>query len=198
MPVITITADYSWIAVLIWDVTYEKRSGVDYRLSMGYYVDIEERYRSVARFSLADLPAGVTVTQVRRRINCVSAGGSGHQLDDHAYGSNGQENPELDDAPTLYYRCASGNLYSDDSTDLRTTGVKWRTLGGNVCQDIMNAKAAVNRFSLAWHEEGDNDAYATIDSHARGSYPPQLEITYEEAAPPVAYRYSDGLVCIQT
>jgi len=145
------------------------------------------RHRAVARFSLDALPAGAVVSQIRRKIYCNTAGGANHLLDDHAYGTNGQDNPNADGAQTCYDRCVSGNLYSNDSSELRTTGEKWLTLGGNVCQDVMDAKSAVNRFSLAWHEEGDDDTYALIDSTS-GTYKPQLEITYEEVAPSVIPR----------
>lgn len=141
--------------------------------------------RGFFRFSLADLPADVTVTQVRRRVNCNLAGGASHLIDDHAYGSNGQEDPQTDGAETCFNRCASGNLYQNDSAELRTTGVKWAILGGSVCTDVQAAKAAVNRFALAIHEEGDNDPYAQVDGRTKaGGTPPQLEITYEIPGPP--------------
>jgi len=134
-------------------------------------------YRGFARFPLTSLPAGSTVTQVRFNFYCYT-GGAAHLLDIHAYGVAGQENPETDGAETCYNRCASGNLYVDDSDALRTIGDKWFLLGGTVCADVQNAKSAVNRFSLGLHEEEDNDPYA-------GAYVPILEITY--TPPPVVW-----------
>lgn len=199
MPTITITADYDGYAEAFGIVRYKFDTlspiYVGYRSQkVGANLD-----RGFFRFPLNALPAGATVTQVRHYVYCRSAGGASHSLDVHAYGSNGQEDPQPDNAATCFDRCASGNLYVDDSTELRTTGDKWITLGGSICADIQNAKAAVNRFSLALHEEGDNDPYAILDAlEYSGGYPAQLEITYEEGpAPPAGYQYSDGLVSIQ-
>jgi hypothetical protein len=164
-----------------WDsiTGYSKDSVPPYRI--GYYAGkTYGHYRIGARFPLASLPSGATVTQVRVWMNVASAGGSASLLDIHAYDTNGQTDPSPDEAQVFHDRCASGNLYYDDGTDLRTTGEKWITLGGSVCQDVMNAKSAVNRFSLGLHEEGDNDPYATLTSDGV-----KLEITY--TAPPVVW-----------
>jgi len=200
LPTVTITADYDAYPVYqIFDGAYVKYENQD-DVYVGYYGGkFSVSYRGCFSFNLASLPADATVTQVRRRINCGSAGGANFLSDDHAYGSNGQENPASDDGETCYNRCASGNLYQNDSTELRTTGVKWAVLGGTICQDVQNAKATVNRFALAIHEEGDDDPFALIDGHSKvGGMPPQIEITYTQPTPPSGgYQYSDGLVCVQ-
>jgi len=143
------------------------------------------RYRGAIRFPLGALPAGSTVTQVRLKVYCRVAGGATHLLDIHAYNTNGQSDPEADAGggvfcDVVYARCASGNLYNNDDTSLRTTGTKWFILGGTVCTDVQNAKTAVNRFSLGLHEEGDDeDPPAEIDTmETVGGTPAQLEITY--------------------
>ena len=71
------------------------------------------------------------------------------------------------------------------------------------CSDVENAKSAVNRFGLGLHEEGENDAYATVRAlEFVDEVPPQLEITYEGGVPPppppVGYQYGDGLVFVQS
>lgn len=183
MPTITITADYDCYMVyqeqaqaVYWKEATQATIRVGYEYPKDGY---PTHYRGAWRFPLNNLPADATVTQVRRKYYCNGAGGASHLVDDHAYGSNGQEDPGADIGYPGYPNCASGNLYSDDSDEFRTTGEKWRTLGGSVCADVQAAKAAVNRFSLALHEEGDDDPYATIEAlEAAGSNPPQLEITY--------------------
>jgi hypothetical protein len=154
-------------------------------------------YNRVAlRFPLTDLPSNAQISQVRLYVYCRTAGSSTHLTDIHAYGTNGQNDPSADDAQTGWNRCASGNLYVDDSTALQTTGDKWFVLGGSVAQDIINAKNAVNRFALGLHEEGDNDTYAAVSQLESTDYPypAKLEITYTVPAPPrVPHFIGDGL-----
>lgn len=194
MAVLTITADYDvnfW-----WDgsSSYNKRDGANFGY-VGGGGKGSDFNRQALRFPLNDLPADANITQVRLYVYNRTAGGASHLTDIHAYGTNGQDNPYDDSAQTGWGRCASGNLYLDDSTDLRTTGDKWFTLGGNVITDVLAAKNAVNRFSLGLHEEGDNDTYAKIAVLEDNLYPAKLEITYTEA---VATKriICDGLVCI--
>ena len=155
---------------------------------IGYWQEkgvAEHHYRPALRFPLTDLPAGKTITQVRLKVNVLVAGGAAHLTDIHPYNSDGQADPEVDTDPNFYSRCASGGEYINDSTALRTTGVKWFILGAQACTDVENAKSAVNRFSVELHEEGDNDAFATLEAleHVDPNNA-QLEITYEEEAPP--------------
>jgi hypothetical protein len=176
MVVLTITADYDGEV---------DSSGAKDDTASEMYVSYRPKAaypsRSYIRFPLTDLPSNIVITQVRLYVYCIEAGGSTHLTDIHAYGTNGQEDPQADTGTTLYNRCASGNLYVDDSTDLRTTGDKWFVLGGSVAQDIINAKNAVNRFSLALHEEGDDEtvgaSLATLECVGY-PYPAKLEITY--------------------
>lgn len=194
---LVVTSDYDGHVWLGSVTGYDKVANIDDVL-IGYVSVKEEeiKHRGFFRFSLADLPEGVTVTQVRRRVNCNLAGGESHLIDDHAYGTNGQEDPSADTAENCYNRCASGNLYKNDSTDLRTTGVKWATLGGSICTDVQNAKANNKPFALAIHEEGDDDPFAQVDGYTKsGGTPPQLEITYEEYVP-VTYTYNLPMIRI--
>jgi len=149
--------------------------------------------RSATGFPLTDLPSDASVTQVRVRVYCSTVGGAAHLADIHPYGGNGQPNPETDDGATFYSNCAAGVEYVDDTIELRSVGTKWFDLGSQACSDVQAAKQAVNRFSLGWHEEGDNDS-ATVLDHTVQMY--LLEITY--TVPTLAgYSYSDGLVSVQ-
>jgi len=184
MAVLTITADYDGeIEYAVSAGTYTKADTLDH-ISVGYDSKGNTIYRGFLRFPLGALPANAQISQVRLYVYCSTAASSTHLTDVHAYGSAGQEDPQSDDAQTVYNRCASGNLYVDDSTALRTTGDKWFVLGGSVIQDLLNAKNAVNRFSLAFHEEGDNDGWAGLASLENTSYPypAKLEITYVSEA----------------
>jgi hypothetical protein len=191
MAVLTVTADYD---CRFWtdNTNYSKYDDLNGYIGAG---GKGADYNRVAlRFPLTDLPSNAQISQVRLYVYCKTAGSSTHLLDIHAYGTNGQDDPSADDAQTGWNRCASGNLYVDDSPDLRTTGDKWFILGGSIAQDIINAKNNVNRFALGLHEEGDNDTYAAIAQigDTNYPYPAKLEITYEAAAPPPAAQYYIG------
>jgi len=154
-------------------------------------------YRIFLRFPLDALPAGSTVNSVTLILVVKEPGGAAHLLDVHAYNLVGQADPEVDTGLTLWDRCASGQLYLDDSIDLRTVGSKSLPLGGTVCSDVEAAKAAVNRFSLGLHEEGDNDDDAGVAAIEHDIYPPaRLQIDYTPP-PVVGYQYSDGLVTVR-
>jgi hypothetical protein len=182
MVVLTITADYDGYAY--YDGASWYKNDTDTTLKTGTAPKTAKAHRSFMRFSLADLPANANITQVRLYLYVIGAI-STSLVDVHAYGTAGQEDPQADDAQTAYGRCASGNLYVDDTTAYRTTGGIWVVLGGSVIQDILNAKNAVNRFSLAIHEEGDDDytSYASLEN-TDYPYPAKLEITYEAVGVP--------------
>jgi len=156
------------------------------------------------KFLLDNLPSDASISQVRIRLNVRSVGGSAGLWTVRGYGlPSGQPDPELDtgnNCELRYTRCCvegtSGNKYLENITEFRTFGEKWLILGGNVAQDIMNAKSGVNRFTLAVHEQGQDDQYAQFYDYTSGSaYWEILEITYTvEAA--VGYSYSNGLVSI--
>jgi len=197
LPVVTIEADYD--GYVDDGTTKDSVQDVDETLWVGYVYKLTyPRFRAFFRFPLTDLPLGVTVTQVRF-LFYVWEGNGAHLMDIHAYDTNGQTDPEPDNAPTTYARCASGNLYNDDLTEQRTVGAKAIVLGGTANADVENAKATVNRFSLGLHEEGDNDAIIQIEPEEDWVAPdkrPKLEITYE-IPPVVGYQYSDGLVTVR-
>jgi len=176
-PCVTIGAD--------WDAEVES-SGItgatSTTLRVGMLATLQ--WRSAFRFPLTSLPAGSTVTQVVFKGYCDTAGGALHLTDVHPYNGDGQANPAGDPGTTLYARCAAGSPYIDDSTELRTTGEKLFTLGGTVCADVQNAKAAVDRFSLGVHEEGDDDDAARLRS-LEYPYTSQLIVWYTVPAPPV-------------
>jgi len=181
------------------DSNYTKNAGSQFLL-IGYDPKWTRSNRTYIRFSLATLPAGAPVVSARLILENDSGGGAAHRTDIHAYNVNGQTNPAPDTGATLWQRCASGNLYVNDSPLLRITGERIIPLGGSILSDIAAAKIAVNRFSLALHEEGDDDnmAYVFAMEDTREYYHPVLEITYLEAPPPAeGYSYSDGLVTVQ-
>jgi len=138
---------------------------------------VQVDYRGYVRFPNALLPLG-TVTQVQLRLGVNVAGGAGHLADVHAYDTNGQTDPALDPGATAYVRCASGNLYADDLTELRAAGLYWIPLGGTVCADLMAARDAGRPFSLGFEEEGGNDSAAFVYALEYGSNWAVLRITY--------------------
>lgn len=198
MPTITINRDYV-VEVDLHDTTYEKHDD-PVGAEVGYtLVGAKGYHRRIGiKFLLSFLPAGADVTQVRLKVYCNVAGGAAHLTDIHAYNDDGQADPEADGAQTCYDRCApAGTPYIDDSVELRTLNGKWFDLGAQACIDVENAKSAVNRFSVALHEEGDNDEVARIRANDVLGDNPVLEVTYESPAAAAGYSYSDGLVSIQ-
>jgi len=186
LPIVTVDVAYD-AYVDFYDASYLRYFNTSGLLD-GYWQEkgvANHHYRSALRFPLTDLPADKTVTQVRLKVRVLIAGGETHLTDVHPYNGDGQADPEADTDANFYSRCASGGAYVDDSTLLRTTGDKWFVLGAQACTDVANAKAAVDRFSVGLHEEGDNDANATLEAleHVDPNHA-QLEITYEEEAPP--------------
>ena len=193
MVVLTITADYDGC---VENTSPPTKKDTSVSITIGLPTKAMPN-RGFIRFPLDSLPPNAQISQVRLYVYCNTAGGSAHLTDIHAYGSNGQEDPSADTDQTLWDRCASGNLYVDDSDALRTTGDKWFVLGGSVIQDLINAKNAVNRFSLALHEEGDNDAYANLNALESNQYPAKLEITYTIPAPSAKKPLMDGFVFVE-
>jgi len=181
MGVVTITTDLDGAGTyrVVGKIEYlEKIITTPWNRLIGWDTPSAKKLRYFARFSpLTGLPAGAVPTQVRLGINIVRAGAPDHLADIHAYHTNGQTDPCADGALQVFPRCASGNLYLDDSTWFRTVGWKWFVLGGTVCQDLQAAKIAVNRFSLGIHEEGDNAEVAGVEEY-NSPHPAQLEITY--------------------
>ena len=135
-------------------------------------------YRTANKFPLTNLPSGATVTKVEVIFRVSQQGSSYHRLDIHPYDGNGQADPETDSGFDMYSRCAAGTEYVNDDTSCRTTGVKTIDLGSQACTDAMSAKSAVNRFSLGWHEEGDNSDEARLDEYTDATNPPKLRITF--------------------
>lgn len=138
-------------------------------------------YRMATRHSLASLPAsGVTVDQVDFSIEVTFEGAGTTQIDIHPYNDDGQADPESDTDATFYSRCRPGGTpYVDDSAVFQSTGVKTITdLGAAANSDVLAAKAAVNRFSLALHEEGESVLPNFFEEYTDGTNPPKLTVTY--------------------
>jgi len=185
MPTVTLYSEYDgWISRRSPPAPPEYyKTATDTRISVGKTTGVipVRRARAFIQWSLDPLPLGAQALEARFRSMVSDAGDAGHQLDVHAYGVNGQDDPALDDGATLWDRCASGHLYHDDGTEYRSTGEKWITLAGDVHGDLQAAKALVNRFSLALHEEGDDNVMARVWGRLGLFQALRLEITYEMA-----------------
>lgn len=178
----------------------DNESEEPYTLAIGYLKP--RHYRSCARFPLNNLPSDAQISQVRVRMYVVyPSTSSSHLLEIYCYGSNGQDDPANDSLLNRYAKSnGAGNQYYEGGNLVDGEArFEWKTLGGQIATDIMNAKNAVNRFSLALFEYGDNDARAQIRNLEAGgsSYALALEITYTVPTAPTGYSYSDGLVCVQ-
>lgn len=196
MPTLTILTDYDGDIEYNTDTAEYTKDDTDITLRFGW--EKPSRWRSYKRFPLTDLPIDATVQKVELKVFKQSGTSDAGVHDIHAYGTNGQEDPELDSGSTLWNRCGSGNLYVNDTTIFRTTPAgQWITidLGSQAVMDVQNAKSAVNRFAVAIHEEGDNDIVHDIRSSEYDAGDPTLIITY--TVPTAGYSYSDGLVCVQ-
>jgi len=133
-----------------------------FRVGMVLVGKLPYSWRAFLRCPNAQLPAG-TITQVELFVYPDTAGGAAHWADVHAYEANGQQDPEAEPNDwNLYVNCATGNLYLDDTEALRLAVGQWLTLGGTVVADITAARDAGTPFSLAIHEEGDDDPAAYV------------------------------------
>jgi hypothetical protein len=121
-------------------------------------------YRTLIRFPLSDLPSSPNVVNSVLKFTVSVAGGSSHLTDIHPYNADGQAQPSSDSAQTKYNRCQSGTPLVNDHTALRTATSYEIDLGAAADTDIENAKAAVNRYTVGLHEEGENDNYGQIAS----------------------------------
>jgi len=195
MPTVEIFADYD--GYITYDVeagTYS-RDDTAYEARCGFTKGY--KYRAFFRFPLESLPENAKVSKVELKIAVDVAGGEAAVWDIHPYNDDGQADPKTDPDSTVYARSAPpGTPYLDDDPFARVSGYYSLDLGLQACVDIENAKAAVNRFSLGIHEEGDNDPYCTFctTEEIADVDRPRLLITY--TVPPVGYQYSDGLVTV--
>jgi len=157
--------------------------GTTWRVGTALVGKLTYSYRAFLRCPNTALPAG-TITQVELFVYPNTAGGAGHLADVHAYRSNGQPDPEAEPNDwNLYNYCASGNLYLDDTTALRSAVGQWLTLGGTVVADITAARDAGTPFSLALHEELDNDPAAYVWASEAG-LPNAVRIRVTYTPPP--------------
>jgi len=188
MPTITIKPDYD--GHVEFDGTAYTRDVTAETAQIGYDGKLLINYRALFRFPLTDLPANAQVEEAIFKLYCLSAGSMYHLLDIHPYNDDGQADPETDPDDVLYARCAPiGDPYINDSTNLQTLGYKSWTLPPISHTHIQQAKALVNRFTIACHEEGDDDGFATVYTVEREPWDPTqipyLEITYTIPPPPV-------------
>lgn len=131
-----------------------------------------ELARQLAKSALDKLPARRLPKNIRIRFYVTGDGGVNHYLDIHPYNNDGQADPATDPGPTAWNRCDPTNIYVMGSDAFRSTGEKWFDLGSSAPQHVKDAKEAVNRYTVATHEWGDDDPAAVCSLDIR------LEITY--------------------
>lgn len=148
-------------------------------------------YRVYFKFPLDSLPAGATINSVSLQVDTLSSiAGGGPDVDIQAYDQNGQADVQADSCTNRANRSVNDTTpYIDnDTATFSTTGQKIIALPASAYADILNAKSALNRFSLAINEDGTlNDGtarYIFIQTIERsGSGEPKLIIDYNGAAP---------------
>lgn len=127
--------------------------------------------RVYARFPLTSLPSGADVVGVDLRVNVAGVVGA-PLVDVQAYNQNGQADPQADVCSTRHSRCADDPTpYLNNITDFQTTGVKTLTLPG-AAPDVMAAKTAVNRFTIAFNEDNTSQTgsnYARLTTLEAGT-----------------------------
>lgn len=154
--------------------------------------------RVANKWDISSLPANATVTQVDLSINVSSVTSAGSLLwDIRCYGSNGQGNPETDSVATMFAACApgAGNIYVNDTTQFRTTGVKTFTnLGAQANADVEAARDAGSIFSIAIAETTDITTAnrCEFSEYTDGTNPPKLTITYTTPAGLILLMSGDG------
>jgi hypothetical protein len=184
--VVTIACEESWdVRVTVGGEVAIDKTARD-QVVAGFDPD-KNKSRCAIRWSLDDLLANPTVTKVELHI-LVPINGEGEVSglwDIQPYDNDGQTDPCSETGLTFYNHCNPATTYVNDTTEFRTIGWKTFDLGAQACADVEAAKAAVNRFSLGIHEEGDNDdATLLVGRGALGANAAELIITYEEEAPP--------------
>jgi len=140
--------------------------------------------RAFIRFNLSNLPSGGTITDVKLTVNQIDNQASQLWVDIQAYDQTGQTDPEPDSAAFAYSRGGNDPTpYIDDSTGLQTLGIKTINLPSTAYIDIQNAKTAVNRFTIAFNEDGTSSGppgtrRTALESLEGGPNHAKLNITY--------------------
>lgn len=145
-------------------------------------------YRVAIKFNIASLSTSAVVTRVDLSIAVSSVTSAGALLwDIGPYGGTGVlGDPETDAGTTAYSRCnVAADLYVDNTTQFRTTGVKtFSALGSQANSDLQNARAAGEIFSIGVMETTstttNNRAEFFEYSAASASNRPTLTITYAD------------------
>ena len=143
--------------------------------------------RVANKWDISSLSASDTVTQVDSSINVSSVTSAGSLLwDIRGYGTNGQGNPETDSGATMFAACApgAGNIYVNDTTQFRTTGLKTFTaLGAQANTDVEAARDAGSIFSIACAETTSITTAnrCEFSEYTNATNPPKLTITYSTA-----------------
>lgn len=148
-------------------------------------VESSSRYRSYMRFGLSAIPSGVTITNIVLEYNVLVGGISQSSL--QAYNVDGQRDPQASSCGGRRGETADDTTpYIADGDIVGATGVRSLTLPAEANGDLQNAKAAVNRFSLAINP-GSSSSSTTGQIEAienPGINQPKLIITYDDSPIP--------------
>jgi phosphoenolpyruvate-protein kinase (PTS system EI component) len=146
--------------------------------------DPTHTYRVANRFTITDLPADATVTQVDLEVTVLAVTDAAALLwDMDGYNGTGQGNPEADSGAAMYAACAIAGVYRNDLTEFRTTGTKTFTdLGATANADVEAARDAGTTFTIALRETTDVVGLfrAELAEYTHAT-PPKLTITYTPA-----------------
>lgn len=143
----------------------------------GPLIDDSPLTRAAIRWPLSIIPSGSTVAAVQVRFEVSVSPGATCTMGWAGYETNGQRDPDVDNASDLRNYAASGTSYLSDTTSGDTTGIKTVTLGAPAATDVQNAKATVNRFSVGVRQSGTGALNFYGNAHA--SKPaPALIVTY--------------------
>jgi len=104
------------------------------------------------------------------------------------YDTDGTSDPSADSAADMWTACGAGNVYVNDTTEFRTTGLKTFTnLGSQANTDVQAARDAGSIFSLAVRETTNTSAneQTQLREYSDATNPPQLTITYTTPGSPL-------------
>lgn len=147
--------------------TMSKRAGLDTKYTGDMWSGPADNntthvWRAALRFSLVDLPAGSTVTNVAFSIDVNTAGGAGEEWYIGPYNADGTGNPETDSGATTTTRCDVSGDYYTNTADFTSTGVKtFSDLGATARTDV--AAQAEGTFSIAIRQVAESTAYTYAD-----------------------------------
>ncbi len=152
------------------------------------------------RFPLSSIPSNAIITDVDLQINVWFVSNGGADIDIQAYNQDGQADPKTDTCLTRATRVENDPTpyVNDDTTTISTSGLKTiqlSSLTNDIITNIINAKSAVNRFSLAINKDSTSglDVKSTLFMLEYGSsWAAKMIITYDTAPTFTIQYYSDS------